>query len=42
MGERCLSLRDGLERVAKEDGVPLSDVCHDAIVAYLKRRGIRG
>jgi len=34
-------VRAGLERIAKEDGAPLSDVCHEALVVYLKRRGIR-
>jgi hypothetical protein len=34
-------VRAGLEKIAKEDDAPLSDVCHDALVAYLKRRGIR-
>jgi hypothetical protein len=34
-------IRAGLEKIAKEDGVVLSDVAHEAFAAYLKRRGIR-
>jgi hypothetical protein len=34
-------VRAGIEKVAKEDNVPLADVAHEAFVAYLKRRGIR-
>jgi hypothetical protein len=33
--------REGLDRIAKEEGVPLSDVVYDAIVAHLKRHGIK-
>jgi hypothetical protein len=35
-------VRTGLERLAKKDGVPLSDVAHEALVDYLKRHGIKG
>ena len=34
-------IRAGLDKVAKEDGVSLSDLAHQIFVAYLKRRGIR-
>ena len=34
-------VRAGLERLAKEQGVPISDVMHDAMEAYLKRHGIK-
>jgi hypothetical protein len=34
-------VRAGLEQVAKDDNLPLSDVLHVAAVAYLKRRGIK-
>ena len=34
-------IRAGLDRVAKEDNAPLSDIADEAFVAYLKRRGIR-
>ena len=34
-------VRAGLEKIAKDDGTPMSDVAHDALVAYLKRRGIK-
>jgi hypothetical protein len=34
-------VRTGLERIAKDEGLPLSDVAHDALVAYLKRHGIK-
>jgi hypothetical protein len=35
-------VRAGLDKVAKEDDALVSDVVHDVLVAYLKRRGIRG
>jgi hypothetical protein len=34
-------MRAGLEKVAKEDRASLSDVAYEALVTYLKRRGIR-
>lgn len=35
-------VRAGIEKVAKDKGgLPLSDVAHEAFVAYLKRHGIR-
>jgi hypothetical protein len=30
----------GLGHLAESDGVPVSDLANDALVAYLKRRGI--
>jgi hypothetical protein len=30
----------GLGRLAESDGVPVSDLANDALVTYLKRRGI--
>ena len=43
MGFRVMDwVREGIEKVAKEKGgVPLSDVAHEAFVAYLKSHGIR-
>jgi hypothetical protein len=35
-------VRAGLERIAKKEGAPLSDVAHEAFVDYLKRQGIKG
>ena len=34
-------VRAGLDKVAKEDGAVVSDVVHDVLVAYLKRRGVK-
>ena len=33
--------KDGLDKLAEDRGVPYSDVAHAALVAYLKRHGIR-
>jgi predicted transcriptional regulator len=34
-------VRAGLDRLASEHGIPISDVMHDAMEAYLKRHGIK-
>jgi hypothetical protein len=34
-------VRDGLERIAKEKGVSMSDVVYDWVVANLRRHGIK-
>jgi hypothetical protein len=34
-------VRAGLDRLAAERSVPLSDIANEALVAYLQRHGIR-
>ena len=34
-------VKAGLDKLADDKGVPYSDVAHAALVAYLKRHGIR-
>ena len=35
-------VRAGLERIAAEKGMTMSDVVYDLVVAHLKRQGIKG
>jgi hypothetical protein len=42
MGFRVMDwVREGIDQVAKDKALPLSDVAHEAFVAYLKRHGIK-
>ena len=34
-------VRDGLQQLADQRGSPVSDIANEALVAYLKRNGIR-
>jgi hypothetical protein len=34
-------VRAGLDKIAKDERVALSDLVHDVFVAFLKRRGIK-
>jgi hypothetical protein len=34
-------VRAGLDRLAKQQGSPVSDVANEALIAHLKRNGIR-
>jgi hypothetical protein len=34
-------VREGIDQIARDKALPLSDVAHEAFVAYLKRHGIK-
>ena len=35
-------VRDGLDRLAKQQDSPVSDIANEALATYLKRHGIKG